>query len=595
MPLPTNTPRGVRDLADRDVDAVLRINAESVDVLSPLTAAGLDAIRRESTFCKVVTWRGAVVAFILTLPPGASYASVNYRWFAARYADFLYVDRVVVDLAHQRRGHGQALYAHLLASVASRAIGAVACEFDLFPPNAASLAFHERYGFAEVGRQQLPGSTKSVSLRLLRTPAPASRPVVHFLPDFSSTSPAMPFDDSVYRKLRQAALSPEQFLAHVNSAELRLDDLVDRCDAARRPGPLPPELLVGQAPQLRVRLLAGAAFERARGGSGRHIVYPLLHDIVATDAHGHSERIGPYEPIDIGEDIVRLEAMDRAGAVLLDLSFGAAAGFTVAASASAAAGHAGELDNNYYWDFEERYLQAYREGGDSWESLAPNRALEAFVAEHGDRIGDVIDLGTGEGRDAIYLAEQGMRVTGVDVAAAGLAKARALARARGVDPVFLQRDVVHLRGFADNSFDAALNMGCLHLIDVPAQRARHLQRVLSILRPGGLFLLGHCRSDWLKGFWSVDDFESVKERGTGAMIPTRIRKAGGGSFVTEMPILRHVAKDDAALAAELRAAGFEAAGEYDVRTLADLGNVCVLAARKPLAPAPAAATQTGDA
>ena len=83
--------------------------------------------------------------------------------------------------------------------------------------------------------------------------------------------------------------------------------------------------------------------------------------------------------------------------------------------------------------------------------------------------------------------------------------------------------------------------------------------------------------------------EAVKEKSTGEMIATRIRKADGASFLTEMPILRHVERSDAALQEELIAAGFEAAGEYNVRNINDLGNVCVLLARKPLAPAAGAA------
>jgi 2-polyprenyl-3-methyl-5-hydroxy-6-metoxy-1,4-benzoquinol methylase len=49
------------------------------------------------------------------------------------------------------------------------------------------------------------------------------------------------------------------------------------------------------------------------------------------------------------------------------------------------------------------------------------------------RPGDVVlDLGCGEGRDSVFLAGLGAAVTGVDVAAGGLDKARRLARRRGV-------------------------------------------------------------------------------------------------------------------------------------------------------------------
>lgn len=398
----------------------------------------------------------------------------------------------------------------------------------------------------------------------------------------------------VYQQLREASILPGQFLAYANQMHLTKDGVLGYSTDETLAGQIPPALTIGQSEELRVRLLSGHLFVPVAGSSatsqGRHFVYAFDGDMVVTDEDGETVRVGPFEPIEIGAKFKRLHAFGAAPVTLLELAFGPAAG--PEHGLSVAEGRAGEVPaphNSYYWDFEARYVQTYGEGGDSWESLAPNRALDAFLADHGEGLRDIIDLGTGEGRDAIYLAEKGYRVTGVDVAATGLDKARELAAMRGVAPTWLLRDVVHLRGFENDSFDAALNMGCLHLIDVPAQRSSHLKRVFDILRPGGLFLLGHCRSDWLKDFWSVDSYEAVKEKGTGEMIATRIRKADGASFLTEMPILRHVERSDAALQEELIAAGFEAAGEYNVRNINDLGNVCVLLARKPLAPAAGAA------
>ncbi len=389
----------------------------------------------------------------------------------------------------------------------------------------------------------------------------------------------------IYQKLRAAAISPEEFLSCVNVTQLNKAAILGCTDSEASTLALPPVMTIAERDGVRVRLLSGPAFSRQSAAASAHVhlIYPLEGDVVALDGQGGSMRIGPFEPITVADDIAQLQSLDHTATLMLELHFGAESAGAGFAPTEATSGADAALPNSYYWDFEERYVQAYGQGGDSWETLEHNRALEPFIKEHGSALRDIIDLGTGEGRDAIYLAELGYKVTGVDVAPSGLAKAQALAQSRGVAPVFLQRDVVHLRGFADNSFDAALNMGCLHLIDVPEQRASHLRRVFEILRPGGLFLLGHCRSDWLKGFWSVDDFDAVKDCKVGTLIKTRVRKAGGGSFVTAMPILRHAAKDDKSLAAELRAAGFEAAGEYDARILSDLGNVCVLLARKPLA------------
>ncbi len=60
----------------------------------------------------------------------------------------------------------------------------------------------------------------------------------------------------------------------------------------------------------------------------------------------------------------------------------------------------------------------------------PNRFV---VEELGDLpAGRALDLGAGEGRNAVWLAERGWRVTAVDFSPVALDKARRLARARGV-------------------------------------------------------------------------------------------------------------------------------------------------------------------
>ena len=112
---------------------------------------------------------GAGEAFLLAFAPGAPYDSVNYRWFDARYADFLYVDRIVV--AEDARGLGLAsrLYRDLFRHARAQGYGRVVCEFDVDPPNPASERFHRGFGFAEVGSQRLPGG-KTVSLQSAPVP-----------------------------------------------------------------------------------------------------------------------------------------------------------------------------------------------------------------------------------------------------------------------------------------------------------------------------------------------------------------------------------------------------------------------------------------
>jgi predicted GNAT superfamily acetyltransferase len=146
--------------------AILALNAESVRMLSPLDADRLAALHGQAALHAVVVQGEDVVAFLLAFAPGAAYDSPNYRWFDARYRDFLYVDRVVVSSRVRRAGLGRLLYEDLFRHARCAGHARVACEFDVDPPNPASEAFHRAFGFREVGRQRVAGGSKCVSLQV---------------------------------------------------------------------------------------------------------------------------------------------------------------------------------------------------------------------------------------------------------------------------------------------------------------------------------------------------------------------------------------------------------------------------------------------
>jgi uncharacterized protein len=162
--------RTVRDAARDDFDAVLQLNLESEAVLSPLHRARLEALHDQAWYHRVACLDGAVRAFLLALRAGADYDSPNYRWFAGRYTDFVYIDRIVVSATARRAGLARLLYEDLLRRATDEGVERVTCEFDTDPPNEASRRFHERFGFVEVGAQRVAGGKKGVSLQELLLP-----------------------------------------------------------------------------------------------------------------------------------------------------------------------------------------------------------------------------------------------------------------------------------------------------------------------------------------------------------------------------------------------------------------------------------------
>ena len=102
----------------------------------------------------------------------------------------------------------------------------------------------------------------------------------------------------------------------------------------------------------------------------------------------------------------------------------------------------------------------------------------------------ILCLAEGEGRNAVYLASMGHRVTAVDSSSVGLEKALLLADKRGVSIDVVEADLEDYL-IQPNSFQAIISIFC-HL--PPAIRTRLHQRVCEGLAPGGIFILeGYAR------------------------------------------------------------------------------------------------------
>ena len=157
----------IRPAEPGDYPEILALNEEWVQATSPLDERALADLHGQAAYHRVAELDGRVVSFLLAIGPGQPYQSLNYTWFAARYDEFLYIDRVVVAGAHQRRGVGAALYDDAAAFAAAGGFRRLVCEVNIEPPNPGSDALHAGRGFVEVGTQWVADGTKRVSLREL--------------------------------------------------------------------------------------------------------------------------------------------------------------------------------------------------------------------------------------------------------------------------------------------------------------------------------------------------------------------------------------------------------------------------------------------
>lgn len=144
-------------------------------------------------------------------------------------------------------------------------------------------------------------------------------------------------------------------------------------------------------------------------------------------------------------------------------------------------------------EWDDRYRQA-REGHDArlWSAL-PAQLVQDTVALW--QPGRALDLATGDGRNAIWLAGRSWNVVGLDFSAEAIAQAREHARNAGVDVDWLVADATTWQ--PEERFDLVTVM-YLHLPEALFRAL--LVRALGWLAPDGhLLVLGHDRANIAAG------------------------------------------------------------------------------------------------
>jgi len=143
-------------------------------------------------------------------------------------------------------------------------------------------------------------------------------------------------------------------------------------------------------------------------------------------------------------------------------------------------------------DAQARFAGYYAAPQAPWDIGRPQRAFVEASGEitrgPGDRPARVLDSGCGTGDLALWLAEQGCQVTGVDFLGQPLEVARRKAQVRGLAVNFLQLDALAV-GEIPERFDAVTDCGLFHVFD-DAGRAAYVAALTRLLEPGAkLFLL----------------------------------------------------------------------------------------------------------
>jgi ubiquinone/menaquinone biosynthesis C-methylase UbiE len=148
---------------------------------------------------------------------------------------------------------------------------------------------------------------------------------------------------------------------------------------------------------------------------------------------------------------------------------------------------------------QEKWNERYGATGLVW-SAGPNALFSELAGELSP--GRALDVAAGEGRNAIWLAEQGWQVDAIDFSAVGIDKGRQIAEKRGVQLNWMVGDVCH-HEFDQEAYDL---VAVLFLHTSAAERSVWLPRLSAALKPGGrMIYIAHDPSNVAQGVGGPQD------------------------------------------------------------------------------------------
>jgi len=175
--------------------------------------------------------------------------------------------------------------------------------------------------------------------------------------------------------------------------------------------------------------------------------------------------------------------------------------------------------------------QRYEQRGAVW-GVGPNE----FVADRliGEKPCRVLDLGSGQGRNSIWLAQQGHQVTAVDISDVATAQGAEIAAKIGVEVEFVAADLEIWEPDA-GTFDVVV----LAYLQAPeaARRAVHAKAIRALAPDGRVVVVAHHRDNLEHGFGGPPMLEVLfDEDGIAGDFP-------GFEIIENNQVVRHVEKD----------------------------------------------------
>ena len=156
----------IKDVQASDFSDIKRLNDDFVHFTSPMSLDRILELDELSFYHRVICDEQKVLGFLLVMANDSCYNSEYYRWFAQRFSNFAYIDRIVIDRSTQGKKLGQKLYLDLFDFAHHKGIEVACCEYNLLPKNPISAQFHAQFGFTQIDQLTSNDGKKVLSMQV---------------------------------------------------------------------------------------------------------------------------------------------------------------------------------------------------------------------------------------------------------------------------------------------------------------------------------------------------------------------------------------------------------------------------------------------
>jgi ubiquinone/menaquinone biosynthesis C-methylase UbiE len=133
----------------------------------------------------------------------------------------------------------------------------------------------------------------------------------------------------------------------------------------------------------------------------------------------------------------------------------------------------------------EEFDEAYRAPITVWGDIRIPKELKNLIVTNKPKTS--LELGCGLGRFSTYMAEQGVKATGVDFTLVTVERAKKRVANNAQKPTFMVGDVTNLK-MLSNQFDVSFDVGCFHCLNKEGQQ-KYVSEIYRLLKPGATHLI----------------------------------------------------------------------------------------------------------